>query len=92
MRAGTAPQQEEKKAPKRPNKVIQRPRQLMRAKVIQSGTRPKYTKATDVITNLKLSDFVDDFEDKLDLEYRLPCRQNVNLFDLDDSFHPVSLI
>lgn len=53
-------------------------------------TRRPHFKPKDQI--LKIGDIEDELEERLDLDERPPCRQNPNLFDLEDNFHPVLFI
>jgi hypothetical protein len=54
-----------------------------------SNQRPKFSKK-EPKPSLKLGDLEDDVDDRADLEERPPCRQNTNVFDLEDNFYPVS--
>jgi len=53
---------------------------------MQPTRRPKFKPKEPTI---KLGDLEDDTDQNFDIEERPPCRQNPNLFDLDDNFHPV---
>ncbi|OMJ84606.1 hypothetical protein SteCoe_14282 [Stentor coeruleus] len=87
LRAGTAPVPEEK-TPKRGSvNIVQRTRQPVRAIIMKSNARPKY-KHIEQKNSLRFGDCDDDFEEKYDFDDRPPCRQNNNIFDLEDTFHP----
>ena len=56
---------------------------------MQANSRPKYTKYNEPKNTIRLGDFEDEDKDKGDFEERPPCRQNSNVFDLEDNFYPV---
>lgn len=68
---------------------MQRPRQPVRVKAIQKSSRMKYSKFIEPKAILRLTEYEEDLEEKPDFDDRPPCRQNANVFDLEDNFHPV---